>query len=254
MVLTFPYHDPGGMYNDLLRKNIPFLEKFFDVICISVTPQTVSQNPELLEYLANHTKIQLNKEESNIGDHFRNALKIAIDNKQNDSIFFGFIDRVIFDLETQWKKKFLNDLAKHKNEQFLLFERSEAAWGTHPNNYREIEQMVSRCFKFLSGMDIELNPCGLILSQESAKKILNESQSQLWDVWGEWILIALKNKLGVKTKKVDWLSWEDPFWEKKEPNKFKVERENSKEETIKRIKSNLPFFSLITEERFNHKN
>jgi hypothetical protein len=71
-----------------------------------------------------------------------------------------------------------------------------------------------------------------------------------WSITGEWILLALKHSFSIDTKKVDWLSWEDPYWEKENSESLRKKRGCSNIETIKRIRSNLPFFELFTESRF----
>lgn len=252
MILTFPYHDPTGKYNEIFQKNFDTLKKLFNRVCLSATPLTSENNLNFVNILQKEGFIVYqNNKESNIGDHFRNALKIAIDYSAGDEgIFFVFIDRILFALESNWREKFLRDLEKKDKENFLIFERSDLAWNTHPQNYKSIENMISNLFQMLWGKYLELNPCAIIINPNVAKKILSQSVNKTWAVWGEWILLIINNKVLIKTQKVDWLSWEDPFWEEINSEELKTEREKSEEETIKRIKSNLPFLSLLTEERF----
>jgi len=105
-----------------------------------------------------------NAPETPIGDHSREALSLALERAHaRQPIFFGFLDRILFALEIEWRTSFLQDLKTHHGYECTIFERSQAAWEAHPSNYREIEQMVSRTFELLHGRFIELNPCALIL-------------------------------------------------------------------------------------------
>ena len=254
MIFAFPYHDPEAKFNALFEKNFDNFEKNFDKVCISVTPPTAKNNVEFIKKLKKRGfKLIVNTDKSTVGDHYRNALKLGARYcQENERIFYGFLDRVIFDLETKWQSPFLKDLKRAENKDFLIFERSVPAWKTHPANYREIEQIVSHVFELLSGKNFELNPCAILINKNISEKILKESKSPGWETLGEWILLAISNKTTIRSKKVDWLAWEDPFWEKANPNSLKKLREQSKEETFKRIKSNTPFLSLLTEERFKH--
>jgi hypothetical protein len=54
----------------------------------------------------------------------------------------------------------------------------------------------------------------------------------------------------ITTCQVDWLTWEDPYWERVAPDALKRCRENSQAETIKRLRWNVPLMLLLTEDRF----
>ncbi len=252
MVFTFPYHDPEGKYNEVFKKNFQTLKRTFSQIFISVTPLTYIKNRVFIDLLsAEGFIVYENKTDSHIGDHFRNALLLSQKNVRNDEkIFFSFIDRVLYILESQRAKDFLNDLNFAENGKLIIYERSAKAWFTHPGNYRTIEKFANIQLKLLSGVDIEMNFCAIVLAKDAAEKILNDSQANGWEIPGEWMLLALMNSIQLATKKVDWLSWEDPFWEKVHAIVLKKEREQSQEETIKRIKTNLPFLELLVEDRF----
>ena len=250
MILTFPYYDPDGTYSQAFRHQLATLTSAFDAICISAIPPTSGNNPELLRLLEEAGCVIFNNDpDAPIGDQSRAALRMATEQGQQP-IFFGFLNRLLFDLETKWRAEFLQDLAAHQTAEFLVFERSDAAWDTHPSNYREIEGMVSRMFELLSGRLIELMPCGLLLSQAAALTILDQSASTSWNVWGEWILLALKNDIPVTTRKVDWLAYQHPFWERVDPDAMKRNREASREETVRRITMNMPVALMLAEDRF----
>lgn len=252
MILTFPYHDPTGKYNEVFERNIGKLAKHFSKILISATPGTFEKNCCFVSTLEKENFVIFkNDKNSTIGDHFRNALKIAVENSKNEEkILYSFIDRILYILESNLCDSFSKDIQENKSDEFLIFERSQTAWSTHPQNYKYIENTVSEFFKMLSGKFIELNPCAILINKETAKTALDQSTNQTWAVLGEWILSSIKSGVNITTKKVDWLSWEDPFWEKCDLKNYKKQVEGSRDETVKRIKSNLPFLPLLTEERF----
>jgi hypothetical protein len=50
----------------------------------------------------------------------------------------------------------------------------------------------------------------------------------------------------IQTRDVDWLSWEDPFIFNRDAAELKPERENSLEETHKRLSYALPMIQTLT--------
>jgi hypothetical protein len=252
MILTFPYYDPAGRYNRACRRQLDALQSAFDAVCISVAPPTGEDNADFVRHLeARGCVVSHNGPVATIGDQSREALRLAIERTQGrQPVFFGFLDRVLFALETEWRHQFLQDLKVYRTAEFLVFERSEAAWATHPSNYREIEGMISRMFELFCGRFVELMPCALLMSCDAASTVLSQSTSPNHEVWAEWALLAVKNGIPVATRKVDWLAWEHPYWESVDPEELKRDRENSPDEVIKRIKMNVPVASMLTEERF----
>ena len=254
MILTLPYHDPSGKYNQAFQRQLAALQSSFDEICISVTPPTCENNAAFVQYLEAQGCLTFHNAPGTLhAVHSREALRLGVQHAQTQQpIFFGFLDRMLFALETEWRMSFLQDIETCQNAEYLIFERSQAAWDTHPTNFREIEHMVSRIFQFLHGKFIEFLPCAFILSYPTANVILNQSTSTSFDIWGEWILLAIKNRIPITTQKVDWLAWKDPHWEHVEPDELKYQREISQEETIKRINMNAPCMLMLAEERFRH--
>jgi hypothetical protein len=50
----------------------------------------------------------------------------------------------------------------------------------------------------------------------------------------------------IKTRDVDWLAWEDPFIFNRDAEELKREREQSLDETNKRLKYVLPMIEMLT--------
>jgi hypothetical protein len=252
VILAFPYYDPSGKQNDAFQRQLETLKSAFDTICVSVVPPTAENNTDFVHWLEDQGCIVFhNAPCTSSGDHARAALRIATARACGQQpVFFGFPGRILFALETEWRMSFLQDINAYQTSEFLIFERSQSAWDTHPRNYREIEQMVSRMFEFLCGRFIELMPCALLLSRSAANTVLCQSISASYEVWAEWTLLAMKSNISVTTKKVDWLAYQHPYWEQVEPDTLKRKQEASREETVKRIKMNMPVASLMTEDRF----
>ncbi len=252
MILTFLYYDPGGKYNRVFQRQLATMKSAFEKICVSIAPPTSQDNADFVRYLEEQSCVVFdNAPGTPIGEHSHNALRLAVEQAgAQEPIFFGFLDRILFALETDWRTSFLQDIENHRTANCTIFERSQLAWNTHPSNYREIEQMVSRTFELIHGEFVELNPCAFIMSHAAANTISGQSTTRSFAVWGEWVLLAIKNDLPITRKKVDWLSWEHPYWNQVEPELLKREWETNPAETIKRIETNTPVMLLLTEERF----
>lgn len=250
LILAAPYHDPQGIFNSVFKGYLSELQKYF-TICLSITPVTQKANSLFIDYLKNQgVKTYFNDPNSSLADHSRNALKLALKEEGEQQIFFGFIDRILFAISHSEKANFLKDLEETRERNCVLFQRSSKAWMTHPGNYREIEQTVSRMMKILTGITLELNPCAYLLNRKTAGMILGQSLVSDWSVWGEWVLLILKNKVEYNALAVDWLEWEDPFWEETDPPRLRQTRENDPKETLKRLQTNLPIANLLLEKRF----
>lgn len=249
LTLAAPYHDPDGCYNSVFQELLSQLKRNFTHITLSVTPSTKENNYEFLQFLEkNGVYIFYNKQRSSVSNHSINALRTAFEGSK-DKIFFGFIDRILYSLALN-RQDFINSLGSAKEESCVIFQRSEKAWSTHPDNYRQVEKMVSGMLQLLAGKDLELNPCAFLFDVKTAKTLVDQSKTQGWSIWGEWVLLILKNRIPYTAINVDWLSWEDPFWEKEELPVLKSRKESSPEETLKRLQMNLPIANLLQEERF----
>lgn len=233
--LAFPYHDPSGKYNRIFEKNIELLKKIFDEIYISATPQTVNTNKDFLKTLNdNGFRIYENGNETNFGDHFRNAFKLIKLEDDASHVYFGFIDRILFALETEYRENFIEDMAKEIDNDLLIYSRSDFAWNTHPKDYYEIEKIVTDAGKIFTDYDLDWIWCGAMFSKKLIKDVLLDSASQGLSAITEFTSIAINKKYNLDNKKVDWLAWEDLFWAKE--NNTEMPKEMSREEKEFRMK------------------
>jgi len=252
VILTLPYYDPTGQLNASLRRQLATLQAAFTALCFNVVADTAECNGEAIgELAAQGCAVHKCPPGASIGDQSRAALRLALTRPATDgSIFFGFLNRVLFALETEHRAVFLHDLSTAPAHDLLLYERSPAAWDTHPKNYREIEGMASRMFEVLSGRRLELMPCALLLSRDAAAAVLAESTNASHAVWAEWLLLAMKAGIPITTRGVDWLAWQVAHWEGGDADLLRRAREHSRDEFVKRVRMNVPVMLLLTEERF----
>jgi len=252
MYLAFPYHDPQGAFNDALRRQLGHLRTTFDTICVGATPATVSGNAEFLaELRAAGCLIAENGPGTSIGDHSRSALRLAVEQAgPRRPVAFLFLDRFLFAMETELKEPFLADLARYQDQACIVFERSPAAWATHPDNYREVEGMTTRLGELLFGSTVDWCPCALILGANVSRFIVRESNNPTYAVWPEWLLLAAKYGATIASTEVDWLAWEDPFWQQITPQELKHAQENDPLQVVKRIQMHVPMALLMAEPRF----
>lgn len=233
-ILAFPHHDPSGKYNKTLEKNIDFLREIFTEILVSVTAQTATDNPKVLAlFREKGVSVYRNPKNSNIGDHQRNIFRLK-KFANDDLVYFGFIDRILFALETKYRASFINDIQKNNHNGLTIYSRSDSAWRTHPRDYFEIESLANQAGKVFTGYNIDWAWCGAILNKDIITDILQESTAPDLSVFAEIVMIAIKNKRKIKNKKVDWLAWEDRFWARK--NKEKMSKNLSKENKNFRMK------------------
>lgn len=258
MILAFPCHDPRGACNVALRRHLDRLQAAFDAICIGATPPTVAHNASFLaELRAAGCLIAENGPETTIGDHSRSALRLAVEHTiPEQPIAFLFLDRFLYAMETGYKETFLADLARCQDQACLVFERTPAAWATHPANYQEVEGMTTRLGELLFGSTVDWCPCALILGVDLSRVIVRESTNPTYAVWAEWLLLAAKHGLTIASTKVDWLAWEDPFWARADPKaridaaELKRAQEHDPRQVVKRIHMHAPISLLMAEPRF----
>ncbi len=249
-ILAFPYHDPDGWNNLLLKSTLPLLKELFSEICISATPATVESNSEFLTWLESQgCFVWRNEKGTTVGDHYRHALHVAVQ-KDQSHIMFVMIDRLLFALNTEHKQECVQHVGEVLKHDVMLLERTERAWSTHPQNYREIEQAANQMGRYILGKEVELGSCGMSFSSEIARRILDDSVGTTFSAGAEWILLFFLWNYDPYIQKCDWLTWEDPFIEKKSATELKLQREADPHEVLKRIHMNADFVALLKEERF----
>jgi hypothetical protein len=151
---------------------------------------------------------------------------------------------VAFALEGKYGDSFLADVdSLTDNDLPLIFQRSPAAWETHPQNYCELEGIVTTVGQNLFGKELDYGWCHIVVRAGQLREIMPLVKNPDLSMVAEMIYYLQDN---IHTRAVDWLAWEDPFILKRNAAELKHEREHSLVETQKRLKYVLPMLETLT--------
>jgi hypothetical protein len=244
--IVMPMHDPQGLIFPHIKAVTPLLKTIFAQAFVSVPASTKKAQPAHVDWLETEGFFQVlhHEDELPVGDTF-SALYTgaAITCNRQQVLHLCFPDRVAFALHTEHRDSFIADMRTTTLEQTpLIFQRSEAAWNTHPRNYRQIEQMVTTVGQILFQKTLDFAWCHFAIRVGQAREILPQIKAHDLSLEAE-IVLLLKDI--VQTREVDWLAWEDPFIFGSEPEPLRREREQSAEETRKRLSYVLPMLQLL---------
>jgi hypothetical protein len=128
----------------------------------------------------------------------------------------------------------------------MLFQRSPAAWRTHPRNYRQVEAMATRAGALLLGRALDWTWCHLVVSAAQLRAALPALAQDEISVLGELLLALLGVGHTIHTRDVDWLAWEDPYILGRPATELCREREQSVAETRKRLAYVIPTLELLS--------
>jgi len=233
------------MLPDLLAI-LPDLKNHFEHAYISPPPST-------LEWLQQKSIILTDDfftvccydEEKLIGENFAFLYQHAAEAAPPDQIIhLCYPDRVAFALEGPYGDAFLADIDSLSTDDLpLIFQRSAYAWETHPQNYRELEGMVTTVGKNLFGIELDYAWCHIVVCAGQLRRIMPLVKNPDLSMVAEMIFYMQDE---IHTQDVDWLAWEDPFIFERDENELRYEREYSLIETQKRLKYVLPMIETLT--------
>jgi len=245
-LIVFPLHDADGLMFSHLESITPQLKQHFAKAYISISPLTEQIQRQRVEQLQADLffSLNFNAPETLVGDHFiagyQNA---ALNCRPGQAVHLCTVDRVAYALQSHYQAQFLADiLAATDAPRPTLFLRSEAAWKTHPQNYYEIEALGARVGEMLLGKAFDFFWCHLVAQGALLRPLLPAVRHHDLRILAE-IILLLQGEL--ETKPVDWLAWEDPFIFSRDPEQFKLEREQNPQENIKRLNYVLPVLQLL---------
>jgi hypothetical protein len=244
--LAFPFSDPDGTMFDHLQTILPDLRRHFKCAYLCPSLSTWQHVDHMQKLQANDFFTLFHPErEMQIGERFAYLYQRAADTSPpNQIIHLCFLDRLAFALRGRYKASFLTDVdALSASDLPLIFQRSEVAWETHPQNYREIEGIVTTAGRNLFGRDLDYAWCHIAVPAGQLREIMPLVKNPDLSMVAE---IAYYLQDHIQTRDVDWLSWEDPFIFKRDAAELKHERENSLEETHKRLSYALPMIQTLT--------
>ena len=244
--LAFPFNDPDGTMFHHLQTILPDLKGHFERAYICPPLSTWQQSEHMQQLQADNffTIFSIDRD-LQIGEHFAYLYGRAADAAPSDQItHLCYLDRLAFALEGSYRNVFLADVdSLSAGDVPLIFQRSQVAWETHPQNYRDIEGMVTTIGRHLFGMEIDYAWCHIVISAGQLREIMPLVKNPDLSIVAEMIFYVQDT---IQTRDVDWLAWEDPFILSRDAAKLKYEREHSLEETHKRLSYVLPMIKTLT--------
>ena len=252
--LTFPFSDPGGRMFSHLQAILPDLKEHFARAYIC-PPLSTWQHVDHIQKLQTDdffTIFPIDRE-MQIGEHFAYLYQRAAESAPPDQIIhLCYVDRLSFALEGRYKEAFLAEIdSVLGNDVPLIFQRSSQAWETHPQNYRELEGMVTTVGRHLFDRELDYAWCHIVVRAEQLREIMLLVKKPDLSMVAEMIFY-LQDK--IQTRDVDWLAWEDPFILSRDATDLKREREDSLDETKKRLNYVLPMIDTLTRLSTNGRN
>ena len=156
--LVFPYNDPDGIMFPRLQAILTDLKNHFERAYLSPPPSTLEWLKPTGQILTDDFFMVFPvEEEKQIGESFSYLYQRTAETAHPDQpIHLCYLDRLSFALEGNYRDSFLADVASLSPKDLpLIFQRSDFAWETHPQNYRELEGIVTTVGKNLFGRELD---------------------------------------------------------------------------------------------------
>jgi len=250
-VLAFPYNDPDGTMFPHLQSILPDLKQHFEHAYVC-PPLSTQKQTDIMKWLQadNFFAVFPLDVDLHVGELFAYLYQRAADAAHPDQpIHLCYIDRVSFALEGEYRDSFLADVDSISSADLpLIFHRSPRAWETHPQNYRDIEGMVTTVGRHLFGRELDYAWCHLIVRADQLREIIPLVKYTNISMAAEMIYYLHEN---IHTQDADWLAWEDPFIFGRDAAELKRERENCPDETQKRLAYAIPMIEFLTKKSKN---
>ncbi|SRR6266498_4187677 len=234
--ISLPLNDPDGTMFHHLQGILPDLKQHFERAYICPSLSTFQHVEHMQQLQADDFFVIFPIDwEMEVGERFahvyQNTAKTAV---PEQIIHLCYLDRLAFALEGEYRAAFLADIDSLSASNIpIIFERSQTAWETHPQNYRELERVVTAVGRNLFGRELDYAWCHIAVRARQLREIMPLVKNPDMSMVAEMIFY-MRNE--VKTRDVDWLAWEDPFIYGRDDNELRRERENSLAETNKRLK------------------
>lgn len=244
--LAFPFNDPDGSMFRHLQTILPDLKSHFEraYICPPLSTQKHLDHIQQLQADDFFTIFPTDRE-MQIGEHFAYLYQRAAQTAPPEQILhLCYLDRLAFALEGEYRDLFLKDVDSLTVIHMpLIFQRSPSAWETHPRNYRELEGIITTVGRNLFGKDLDYAWCHIAVRAGALREIMPFVKNRDLSMVAEMIFYLQDT---IQTRDVDWLAWEDPFVLQREAAELKYERENSLQETQKRLRYVVPMIDTLT--------
>jgi len=244
--LSLPFNDPDGNMFHHLQLILPDLKEHFEhaYICPSLATR---QHADHMRQLQDDDFFVIfpTERELDVGERFSYLYQRTAETAHPDQIVhLCYLDRLAFALESEYRNRFLADVDSLTLEDMpVVFQRSQKAWETHPQNYRALEGLVTIVAHNLFGSDLDYCWCHFAATARQLREVMPLVKNPDISMVAE-ILYYMRDE--VKTRDVDWLAWEDPIVFSRDPMELKTERENSLAETTKRLNYIAPMIETLT--------
>jgi hypothetical protein len=250
--LAFPYADPDGTLFHHLQAILPDLKAHFERAYLC-PPLSTFRHMDLIQQLEadKFFTIFVLDRDMPIGEHFHYLYHRAGRAAPPDQVVhLCYLDRIAFALEGEYRDAFLADIHSLSNADVpMIFQRSSFAWDTHPQNYRQLEGIVTAVGKNLFDVELDYAWCHIAVRAAHLCDVMPLVKNPDLSMVAEMIFHMQEN---IQTRDVDWLAWEDPFIFSRPADELRRERENSIEETNKRLRYVLPMIETLTRLSRNH--
>jgi hypothetical protein len=244
--LAFPFNDPDGTIFHHLAAILPDLKTHFEraYICPPLPTWKHVDHMQKLQADGFFTIFPVDHE-MQIGEHFASLYQRAAETAPPEQILhLCFLDRMAFAIENEYRDLFLEDIDSLSiSDVPLIFQRSQKAWETHPQNYRDLEGMVTTVGRYLFDRELDYAWCHIAVRAGELREIMPLVKNPDLSMVAEMIFYLQSN---IHTRDVDWLAWEDPFILSRDATELKRERETSQDETKKRLKYVIPMIESLT--------
>ena len=245
--IAFPYYDPDLQMFPHLQAILPDLKTLFRRAYICPSPST-RRHARLMDWLEKDEFFHIFplNQEMQIGERFAYLyLQTARSVAPDETLHLAFVDRLSFALQGPFREQFIRDIQSLRPDEIpVIFERSPAAWETHPQNYREIETFVTTMGRILFGRSLDYAWCHMAVRASQLAEILPRVENPDLSMVAEMVLLL---QADIKTRAVDWLAWEDPFILGRDPGELKAERERDPDEARKRLSYALPMIEKMVQ-------
>lgn len=252
--ISLPFNDPDGTMFHHLQVILPDLKGHFEraYLCPSLSMLGRAEHMRQLQEDEFFVIFPVD-DELDVGEQFNYLYQRTGETAPPEQIIhLCFIDRLAFALETEYRDAFLADVDSLSGSDVpLLFQRSDIAWETHPQNYRQIEGIVTTVGRNLFGRELDYAWCHMAVAAGQLREIMAFVKHPGISMVAE-VIYHMQDE--VKTRNVDWLAWEDPFILSRDAAQLKSERENSLAETNKRLSYVLPMIEMLTRHSRNGRN
>jgi hypothetical protein len=245
-VAVLSLHDPDGMTLPHLEAALTDLRSTFDRAFLSLTAPTVEAQTGWVDWLEGAGFFHLTRTPPGalIGEQLVAVYRDAVEGSlPGEILHLCFPDRVAFALLGGYRDRFVSDVhAAAPGGLPLLYQRSEAAWRTHPRNYCRLEGIATRVGEMLLGRALDLTWCHLAIERQQLADTLPWLTRRDFSVLTE---IVLRFREVIETKDVDWLAWEDPFILGQNADQLRASREESTDEVRKRLAYVIPVLEVL---------